>query len=506
MNGVRRSFSPHSPVDEEPYFINQKQIMETLLRYVHKPEQCCYLIGGAGMGKTSVLRRLRRIVLDGTLTPQPYRLIPVLFEVNRETTRSFPEFYRELLGIALTSMVEWLQKTNIAVPATIEKALEIEARLPEATELANGPEMQKDCKGRFLRMIRKIHSIAPNTKVLLLIDNLYLLPNRALMAEIGQHFFRYLDEGRDYGKYLKDFINIVISCDQDPYALFSLGTSGVSLELERNRFWNVPLSNLDPADVVREGIRNLFWEEHKRELPAEIADVVCLATGTHPFLLQKVMLDLSNNADPETDLTEDWVREQSEGWHTQIAEVYRYVERLIPTNPMIAPILEELADNGDCTVSDLAEVVPESARYMGQLKEALDILLMCGVVRKVGPRAYCLTGSLLRDRFRPLVGTLADGDDLKTSAKRLARLLNKTIQRLGSRSDDTARLLRGEVSDKLSALRADLYQLRSCEAHQSPGNPTREDIVRLLVRDIYSIQLYLKNDLRERLSAIGIEM
>lgn len=61
-------YTPWHPIEDDAMFQNQEATISRVLRIVHRPvgqRRCCAIIGGPGMGKSSILKHIKRGILAG---------------------------------------------------------------------------------------------------------------------------------------------------------------------------------------------------------------------------------------------------------------------------------------------------------------------------------------------------------------------------------------------------------------------------------------------------------
>ncbi len=502
-------YSPGKPIEQDHQFIDQTRVVEAVLRSLSRGKSCS-IIGGVGMGKTSILKRVKRMFSQkaNDVPTTTFRFIPIYFKPDPRKASSPRSIYQQLINETLSQTKDWLMNCVANVPKMVFDDLNFVPRLMES-----GPttldEDYRAFEGDLWEIIKATRHAVADTKLLFLLDEMYRIEDENTKAALARHWFELLDEENPDKERLRSHLAVIITCFKDHLEQFIPRRPNAPM-------W--PIHAIEPTylqvfeqadawQVIKIPIKDTLG----LELTEEVTDEIYNLTGGYPLLLHSTMSDLWMDTEMKKVVDINCVRRYVPTWSNRHTEMYRWIGDIISENQMLSPLFELLlSEDKIWERSKLTEALQGLAinlRYGHQLRDALWILKSLGVAREVRENGYQISGELFRDWFEPLSTARVNELNYKSQIEGLVEQMTKTIDQLDQHRDiDGIVKLRERLKDELTKLGTNRTQLVDLEESLSPENPMRADTFRRLIKDVQRIKYYMRFDIRLQLREMGIQI
>jgi hypothetical protein len=503
-------FCPGKPIEHNRQFIDQERVTNTVLRCLNKGKSCS-IIGGAGMGKTSILKCIKRMFSQkaSTAPTTMFRFIPVYFKPDLRKTGSLRSIYQQLIDETISQVKKWLTNCAADVPPTVFDDLDFPRRL-----IGPGPTMpEEDCRafeGDLWEIIKAIRHAVASAKLLFLLDEMYRIEDQNIKETLARQWFELLDEENLQKEALRSHLAVVITCFKDHLEQFIPRRPDVAIGPIRDAIEPIYLRVLEKADAWQL-MTPPFKETLDLELPSEVADEVYKLTGGHPLLLQSAMSDLWVEAQTKGTVDVGCVQDYIPTWSGRFPGMYRWIGEIISENQVLGPVFKLLL-TGDkvwerAKLTEALKGLPVNLRYNHQLRYALLMLSSLGVVREVRRYTYQVSGELFRDWFEPLSTAHVDESNYRSQTDQLEDQITRTIDLLDQHRDtEGVGGIRERLKNELAILGTDRIQLVALEKSLTPENPMRADAFRRLIKDVQRIKYYVRFDIGPQLREFGIQV
>jgi hypothetical protein len=516
MNTSTNPYSPGKPVEYDGQFIDREQVISQVKRCLGNGKSCA-IIGGMGMGKSSVLKRVKRIFYE-TSAPRTLDrfspvIVPVYFKPDLRKSSTLRSVYAQLVDDTSSQIKEWLEISFDSLPENALRKLDQACRLIETTHSTTPSEDFIALDLTLFHLLETANYIVPNIKVVFLLDDIYRLENDDVREAFARHWFEVLDEENTSHDLLRSYVIVVITCLIDHVDQFFPRKSNTMVGPIRDPIQPIYLRVLEQQDAALI-IRLPFERTLGISIADEVVEEVYQLTGGHPLLTQDVMNDLwfdvvNESHEISAHLVQDHALEWSSG--ERHSNIYRWISEVICQRPILRPVLELLTSNEgsheQAALLQELEKQPDGLRFNHQILDALRMLECLGVVRKESGQAYGISGTLFKTWFTPLISSTIRESDYRSRIAALDKYMTVTCKRL----DELVHIsgvhdIRVRLKEELITLRTTRTQLSDMEESLSPGNPIRSDEFAKLLRKVEEIRCYVQFDLHESLCGLDIRL
>lgn len=526
-------FSPDKPIEYDDHFFNQEQTIRAILRCLNRGRSCS-IIGGVGMGKTSILkwiqRKLRR-ELSQSSTRSELVFVPVYFKKDVGRAHSLRDVFCQIIDAAVSQVKECLQEYPSTAKYSAIRELDFKRWVNAGLDVDMPPEEDlKAFEKDLWQIVGAIRYTINNARLVLLLDEPYML-DETLRSDFGWCLLKLLGDEDPTRVNLRAHLSLIIAYIRDPMEHFTLTGPNVTPDLIRayGAIEPIYLHVFERADAWQL-MKTPFKYTLAQELTDEIAYTIYNFTGGHPLLLQSVMSDLWTEAETGKPIDIAYIQDYLPVWSKRHREIRRWIADMISENPMLRAVFELLLIRYESKLTDLAKelkALPVSWLYSYQLRDALLILQSLGVVREVEKQEYEISGELFREWFKPLLPagvneanyvknelieflTEARSREETTMSKvrKQAAELESQLSDLLSLAnrEDFADLYSGDISEikallreHLTTLRADIQQMSEVEeANFFVGDPRFDNVKRVLIQDVEAIGMYLEFEIKPK--------
>ena len=489
----------YKPIEDDRWFFDQDRVVEEIKRWLDT-DQSCAVVGGDGMGKTSILKYVKRMFSSAD-QPTQSRFIPIYFEPHLGRPISIRSVYRQLIDDTISQTKDWLTGCMGDVPE-VRRVLEafISPLMITKSVQLDGNEACGDFEKDLNLIISTILYAVGNTRLLFLLDHIYCIEDKSVQKAFIQHWLQLLDTKLG-------FLAVIVTSVRDFLGQFDLRRPDVSMGLVSGHQIVVPtylcvFEQVHSCQVVKIP----FKETLSVELPDEVANEVHNLTGGHPYLLQSTMGDLWTDAKTGKPIDIACVQSCIPAWIDRYSEICNWIDKTISDPALSDQALDDVFQwllNGKVwKMTDLRKALEGSPVGLGKLRKALRILRCLGVVCEVGEQAYQISGELFREYFRPVSEARLDESHYRAWITRLDEEISGKIRQLRQHRDrDGVVGIRTRLKEKLIDLRTDRTQLAQIEESLGPESPAFRD----LIRDIERIAYDVRSEIYVELSELGIQ-
>jgi len=506
-------FSPGKPIEHSRQFIDQRRAIEAILRCLDRGKSCS-IIGGVGMGKTSILKHVKQIfsMKAATVPDTMFRFIPIYLKPDLRRAGSLRSIYQQLIAETVSQTKDWLENCVADVPESVLDDLEFSRRVMAGSGPTRLDEDYRAFEGDLWEIIKAIRQAVANTKLLFLLDEMYRLEDGNTKEALARHWFDIFDEENLDQEKLRSHLALVITCFKDHLEQFIPRRPSVAMGLVRGHNAIEPIylqvfERVDAWQVMKPPLKDTL----DIDLADEVADEIYNLTGGHPLLLQSVMSDLWIDARKKKQIDIAWVHRYVPAWSRRHPDMYRWIGDLISENQMLSPVFELLMTGDEVweltRLTKSLKGLPVSLRFNHQLRDALRMLRSLGVIYEVQRHTYRISGALFREWFEPVPAARVDEMNYRVQIDELEKQIARTIDLLDRRRDiEGVGRIRERLKNELATLGANRTQLVDLEASMTPENPMRADAFRRLIKDVQRIKYYVRFEIHSQLTDLGIEV
>jgi len=481
-------YSPGKPIEDDRGFIGRKDVVKNIKRYLEKNVSCA-IIGGVGMGKTSVLKYIEREYSEKANADQSkLHFIPIYFAPG--LSDSLRGTYQRLIYKTISQTRGWLRN---CVGGGSEEVFN--RRLNPLLCLEGSGRTTNDFRALqtdLIRIIEAIQYATDNTKLLFLFDRIFRIEDKDCRIAFVKHWFELL-ELEDVGPHLA-----IVICSRDVWEVRSADYLPAPIGL-------CVFKQNDSCQVMNLPLKDTL----NLELTNEVADKIHNFTGGYPLLLQSAMSDLWDNAREGKPINIACVQNYFDEWTytTDFCErICRWVDEMISEDQTLNDVFKQLRTGEIRTREDLA---PEGSHVnKGRLRVALKKLQCWGVVCEMEKHVYRISGELFREWFfEPRSAAPIDETNWRSQIDELEGKMTRKIDRL-----DQYRHIRGVVRIQERLKKTDLPLLRTIQIElialeknfPHPGDPIRDNKFHTLAMRVQSIELSFVGMCRQ-LRELGIQ-
>lgn len=484
----------YKPIEDDRSFFDQDQVVEEIKQMLDTG-QSCVVVGGDGMGKTSILKHVKRMFYSVD-QPTTSRFIPIYFEPDWRSPVSIRTVYQKLITDTIFQTKDWLARCRGDVPEVgrFVDAYISPIMISKSVQL-DGNDACSDFQMDLGLIIAAISNAVGNVRLLFLLDHIYCIEDKSVQKAFIQHWLQLLDTKLD-------FLAVIVTSVRDFLDQFNLRRPDVSMGLVSGHQIVVPtyLCVFDQEWSCKV-VKTPFKETLGVELSNEVAKEVHNVTGGHPYLLQSTMSDLWTDAKTGKPIDIACVQGCIPAWIDRYSEICDWIDRMI-SDQELDDVFQWLLDGKVWKMTDLCEALKGSPVSRGKLQKALRILRFLGVVCEVEGEAYQITGELFREYFRLISEARLDESHYRAWITRLDEEISGKIRQLRQhRGRDGVVGIRTRLKEKLIDLRTDRTQLAQIEDSLGPESPAFRD----LIRDIERIAYDVRSEIYVELSELGIQ-
>jgi hypothetical protein len=409
MMASANPYSSDMHIEQDWQFFDQDEAIKEIVRCLRKDKSCA-IIGGAGMGKTSVLRHVQRM-FSSTVQPTDSRFIPVYFTPEWGKISSARSIYQQLINVTIHQTQNWLA-SYMPDDADARKALNAlnlkSSRMMTNVSKYGGDETYTDFENDLYTIIHSI-SVMSDVRLLVLLDHIYCIKDKGCQNTLVERWLQLLDSD------LQSYLAFIITCPRDFFDQFDLRRSDASMGPARGYHSIGPIylyvfEQIYSCQFVRSCLKDIPNLELVDEVVNEIHDL----TGGHPFLLQSAVDDLKIDAKMGKLIDTARVQNLRPAWSKNCREIYRWIQDMVMQKDQALSLVVLsllLAQDTTWEYASLAKTLrehPLGSQQSCYLQDVLDTLTSWGVVRKVGGNAYRVSGKLFRDWLEWLPVTRVD--------------------------------------------------------------------------------------------------
>lgn len=416
------------PIDHDDQFFNQEPVIKKI-RQSLKQGKFCAIIGGYGMGRTSILKHFERKFsqkIDRASTSPTF--IPVYFQPNLRKAEYITHIYQQLIDQTISQTYIWLKKCLDNTPEMLLEDLRYLNVLerPWPTPLDKDyEEKASELFNRYLwEIIVTIRPVITHFKFLFLFDEIYDIKNKATRETVARHCFEWLDEGNPHTARLRSHIALIITCLYPSLKQFVSHRPNEALPKSLRKIYLCAFKRPCVLQIIEEPFKKIYGDE----LDPNLADQIYSIVGGHPLVLQKVMIELWDEAQEGT-INVEQVRQYIPESITQYNEIYGRIDHMIHENKMVAPVLALFSKGEELERTVIFRTLggkPIGGRWRHQLREALKILTTFGVIHEVRTNTYQINGQLCWKWFQPFFNENHES----TTGEKMTKLSHNDRRRL----------------------------------------------------------------------------
>jgi len=507
-------YDPSKPIETDDRFFDQERAIEAVMHCLNRGTSCA-VIGGAGMGKTSILKCMRRR-LRRKLQPSPqseFTLVPVYFKTDIGGAQSLRDIFFQIIDVAVSEAKEYLQECLSTDQDSSIKELDFKRWVDSLDTKVTPEEALKAFEADLWQIARAIcHSIG-NARLVFLLDELYCIIDKAVQSDLGWCLFRLLGDENPERVNLRALVSFVIACIREPMEQFTDLIQGIPPDQVRGCAYIEPIHlKVFVKEDALELIQVPMTKHPDLEITYETAEVIYTFTGGHPRLIHAFMHDLwFDSHSCNTDGISVYIQGYQEVFHKRQKTMYSWIADYIDSNVLIKPIFQILREMSPVQETQIRAVLGEAGIYgwsKFKLRDALTTLEYLGVVYKTEETSYSLSGEWVKNWFGPLESTRVNQDNYRVQIPKLESKLTRFLEELRRYEHvEGIRALEQQLRDELVSLRTDRDELLDLEqSGLLPDNPIRRDQFRRLIRDIQRISNYIHFDIEPLLHDLGVEI
>lgn len=389
-------FQPHGPILDKHGFLNQKELIRKVLQRL-QVSGSCILVGGAQMGKTSILHRIEQILSDSSELEQYVEgdrniYLPVYFLPSRESI-SLRNVFQELE----TQIFEAVER----LASNASQSAELAARLRSiglTTRMGGAPRIEwctddhspVDIRRAFahdmLQFAMAAQAKIRNLRIILLIDNLDYIQDHETRDMFIQCLLELLDPNpyNHEFEFLHQYFAFVFACHRDLTDEYPRLQERLPPGLLPNVTHRFPILALHKSAILDaysghlSGVRSAVSED--------LIQSVALQVGGHPFFYQLYGHQLWEHVASST---------AGDGWQLDEAsiddaciEFIDRIRRILPVDTLEFRILTVL--NGDYLRDWRLEEIGRSVAPISgsDLRKAVRTLCHFGLIHEVTTSTY----------------------------------------------------------------------------------------------------------------------
>lgn len=373
------------------YFFGRSDLLSAIQK---SPFEVRVILGGSRMGKTTVLNGIRLNFLDAE-NNAPFRAFPVLFDFKRDQPKSLENFLylliRRLKEAITNSHVDPNSPSNFGqnYHRFLRQLSGAEVGILGIKLNVTNPDKeqsltQEDFRQDLVSIIKKLQE-KKFEGICLLFDGAEFIIGK----DWGKDTLAYLRSLKDTDTSISSCMGIILSGYRD---LKNYRQSGSSPLLNIARIeWLKPLSSLETKALISHRCR-----EEKMSLHNEGIKLVIDWAGGHPYLTQQMLNVIFDKFDELQslsfqDLVHYLIRKQHDqdfsAWWDGRKSSYGFGERE-------QAVYLALSRQRKGTPETLAKQVSQS---LGEIDDALDVLVGAGVVLQVDDEEYSIGAKLFAE-------------------------------------------------------------------------------------------------------------
>lgn len=419
MRPLNKLYTPRAPLDDDDLFKNYRaeiaEIEEDLLR----PGAAYAIVGGPGMAKSSILKRIKRDLIEQHSTSassvQP-ALMPVYIKLTTPLNVNEPLRLRSLLNNMMGAILDELH-------IVISDFRFDTSRLRISRLSSNNPEQDhEDFFNDLWELVMEVERLVGQAKLVLLIDELGCLANdRDLRVFFARFLLEFVDPDSMYSrKAPRSYAAMVLACDRDLPEILPTQQGKALGAFIKPKY----LSTLDREasfQLIQEPIRQAAGIE----LAPDVVEEVHFQTGGHPCLIHSVMQNLCALGDVQA-ITAELVRESIPQVADNMTDIAFAIHSYVAEDPLAELIFAVIYEGRpSLLLRQIVEVLPQNfhGSRAFRVEKTLRMLASLGVVRIVnedGFKRYESTGEIFRIWFD--APAMPEKPEHETSASRKERL------------------------------------------------------------------------------------
>lgn len=390
-------YTPRVPVEDDRVFKNYHAEIGEIERTLQHPGIAYALVGGPGMAKSSILKRIRRDLLQ-TSDPEPQpspALVPLYFKL----VPPGPSDPNKLRGL-----FQWMMDQILREARRNVTDLEFETsrlRVNRSHENKIVDEDFVDFVNDLWELILELERRVGRVKIVLLIDEVGSLSNdRHLCVEFARSLLKLIDPDLVSGrKNLRPYLALVLACDRDLPELLPTEQGRALGAFVRPKY----LSLLDDAGSFQL-IRDPLREWAGIELPAEVVEEIYLHTGGHPCLIHSIMHELCVSGQLHA-MTREVVLKNARSISDRLNDIAQLIQSYITNDPLANRVLAFVYQQpSPLLLEQIVAALPEQfgGSRAFQVEQTLKKLVSLGavkVVKRDRTKKYSGTGEIFRRWF-----------------------------------------------------------------------------------------------------------
>jgi hypothetical protein len=399
MPHVKTLYTPRTPLEDNYLFKNYSEEIAEIEGDLLRPGAAYALVGGPGMAKSSILKRIKRDLIEQLSTSasrvQP-ALMPVYIKLTTPLNVTEPLRLRGLLNKMMGAILEELH--------TVISDLRFDTSRLRITRLSSKNWVEEDHEDFFndlWELVMEVERLVGQAKLVLLIDELgCLASDRSLRVFFARFLLEFVDPDSMYSrKTPRSYAAMVLACDRDLPEILPTQQGKALGAFIKPKY----LSTLDRESSFRL-IQEPIEEAVGILLPPDVIEEVHLQTGGHPCLIHSVMHELCARGDLQA-ITAETVRENLPGVADSLTDIAAAIQSYVDEDPLADLVFAVIYKARlSLLLKQIVEALPP--RFHGshafRVQKTLRMLASLGVVRIInedGFKRYESTGEIFRTWF-----------------------------------------------------------------------------------------------------------
>lgn len=379
-------YTPRVPLQDNRLFRNYSKIIEEIKERLPAPGISYAIVGGTGMDKSSILKRIERDLLEkhNALTSDGHlKLIPVYLRLPN------PHLHgaitpRILFKRLMSRLIEEIRRLpiDIEIPAV---GLRI-----DHSPVGNQYEDKNDFESDLWWLVEHLDERVGPSKIVLLVDDVsYISEDEALRSNFVDTLLTLFESD------LRSSLGFVLACNKDLPKLLPIRTGNPLGNFVTVKYLYA-LSTEDSCKLIREPI----FEYAAINLSKEVIEEIDMQTGGHPHLIHSIMYEFCIKGNLNC-LTTALVEETAANVANNLREIAKSIDAHIEescTARMVFDIIYQ--ESTVVSIERVMAALPGEHRY--RIKEALDMLTSLGAIRVVNKgkqEKYVCAGKIFRQWF-----------------------------------------------------------------------------------------------------------
>jgi len=382
-------------ITDPDYFFGRTDFLKTMFE---APFQVYILLGGRRIGKTSTLRSLEWNFLNPGFQGD-YRAFPVIINLQVEQPQS-PDNFRYILSVRLREAIDRWQHIKLsALKETysyyLRQVSSAQIKLGSFLSLTvNNPDQERqlihdDFRYILLKSLEELRKLK--------FDGICFLLDEAEFAvkkEWSNDVWSYLRGVKDADTALKSFLGFVLSGYRD-LKNYEQQVGSPLFNIANTPQWLSSLSEAEAQELI-----TFRAKKEAIQLTEKGINHILELTGFHPFLTQQLLNILFDSYHAKKSFSLDFLLEEAlrqqeqnfSNWWNAKGDVDGFGDDE-------RTVYHALINQRQGTCAEFTKITGLS---MSKVKNALQVLLGTGVIRKIDEVQYTISGKLFEQWVRQL--------------------------------------------------------------------------------------------------------